>query len=1432
MKLFYPLTNEQRAIWTADHLYPGTSQNNLTALVGFTEAIDHELMNEAYNLAVRNNDALRIRLIVQDGIPKQYFSEYSYKDYDVIDFRYQGSEIEYKNWENELTHKPFQIINSELFYFAIVKIGERTICVLNFHHIIIDAWGIVLLIRKIIKEYWQLKHGMIELESEAEPSFIEQINAELNYLSSKRFSQQREFWQSVFATVPEFMSCNGNRAINSLEANRKTFVMSLALSTKLRNFCLEHNVSRFSVFYSLLALYVYKRTSKKDIVIGTPVLNRKGTREKNTVGMFMHNIPTRICVEPNYDYLSFVAESFGELKKFLKNQRYPYGLILKDFRERHQFSGALMDITLNYHNATYDSMIPYEGTWNYCGAQTNSLSLSVSDRADTGIPVLDYDYLLEVFNEEDIVLIHKGMCSLLEEALDDPTKKISELQMMDENELGKLITGFNQTSLSYEPKSIVKMFEEQADKTPNNTAIVFGERTLNYRELNEKANQLARIITKNTKTKKTIISLCVNRSLEMIIGILGILKAGCAYLPIDPSYPKERISYILTHSKSSLILTDSGNEEIITEPGYDYLNISLENNQVYNMDTSNLDLRISTNNLAYVLYTSGSTGNPKGVMVPHKALCNLIIAVGALFDLQGKTIISLTTISFDIFFLETILPLTYGMRVIIANEDQQIIPRLFFELLKEQKVDILQTTPSRMKLILNEDHGRECLNDLCYLLIGGETFPSSLLAEIRKATQAEVYNMYGPTETTVWSTAKKLVGSEKITIGKPIANTQVYILDDRLSPVQVGTEGDIYISGDGVSLGYLNNVQLSEKSFIANPFIPGQIMYKTGDLGRWLSNGEIEFLGRNDEQIKIRGFRVELEEVEECLERHGAVNQTLVVAQKDSIGRIYLCAYYTGVRKLSSDELKSFMLKFLPNYMLPVSFTWLSHIPQTPNGKIDRNALPVPAELLKIQTSKIYVAPRNDIEAKLALLWAEALEVDRVGIDDNLFAFGGDSLTILEIMSGALEYTWKLNAQDFYECPTIRNLSMKIEGNSRYNGKIPPEIYFPKRIIKVCDGIPEIDNGHILLTGATGFLGIHLLMELLYLTKSELYCLLRGENPLLRLYEELDFYFGSYPADFKDRIKVITGDISIEKFGLDDQQYYKLAQDVGTIIHCAALTKHYGNYTDFEKVNIKGTSEVINFCLKFDKNLQHISTISISGNYLADEARTDAIFKENDFYIGQDISNFYVRSKFEAENLVFQAENNGLKANIFRVGIIAGRYSDGKSQRNIEDNALYRRLKTYIILKAVPANFLNHCLELTPVDLCARGIAKIISANRNHGLVFHMLNHKMLQGKEFLKILADLNFNIRVLADKAFNSYIIELSKSKFGKNILSGIITDVAINGLSYNGKITIDSKFTVDYLSKLDFKWPEIEDLYIKKIIQHMLDIHFINENYVDNA
>jgi amino acid adenylation domain-containing protein len=575
--------------------------------------------------------------------------------------------------------------------------------------------------------------------------------------------------------------------------------------------------------------------------------------------------------------------------------------------------------------------------------------------------------------------------------------------------------------------NIARLFEDQAERTPNVVAAVSGDNRLTYRELNERSNRLARFLRNAGAGPETLVGLAVDRSHDMLIAMLAILKSGGAYLPIDPNYPSSRVALVIEDSHLGFILTT---EQIrATLPASAARMISLDGDAVAiaAQSAEPVPSTANENNLAYVIYTSGSTGKPKGVMVEHRNVINFFAGMDQILGAEPGTWLAVTSISFDISVLELLWTVTRGFRVVIHGEGNS--DKIPAEILSHGATH-LQSTPSLLRALVSDPHSLEALGKLKTILIGGEALPASLVAALRRSFTGEIYNMYGPTETAIWSTVYRVEHARtSIPIGKPILNTQVYVLDSQRRPVPPGEIGDLLIGGDGVVRGYLNRAELTAERFISDPFRPGGRLYRTGDLARFLDDGNLEFLGRADFQVKIRGFRIELGEIEAALERQSGVAQAVVVAREDPQADKILAAYVVAKdgTSVSTDSLRSALEGALPNYMVPSHFVILDSLPLTANGKIDRNALP-PISLASNNSTDDGETPRGEFEQVLAKTWAEALGLSRIRRHDNFFSLGGHSLAALKIaFKSQQEFHVEFPLQMFAQYPVLCEQARRLE---------------------------------------------------------------------------------------------------------------------------------------------------------------------------------------------------------------------------------------------------------------------------------------------------------------------------------------------------------------------------------------------------------------------
>jgi amino acid adenylation domain-containing protein len=556
---------------------------------------------------------------------------------------------------------------------------------------------------------------------------------------------------------------------------------------------------------------------------------------------------------------------------------------------------------------------------------------------------------------------------------------------------------FNETGLALDKNTNINtLFEQQVKKTPNNIAAIFNGISITYQELYNKVLQLSCLLRKKGVGREKIVGIMVERSIDMIVAILSVLKAGGAYLPIDPEYPTDRIEYMLSDSNTQILLIQSNLSEKVAFSGEI---IVIDNEAIYKESVTEIENINFWHDLCYIIYTSGSTGRPKGVMIEHLAVYNFIRAIPNIVDFnESKRILVLTTISFDIFVLETLLPITLGMTIIIADKNQYRDPKSINKLIDKHNIDMLQTTPSRLLLLLedlNNDFSK--LSSLSNILVGGEAFPEALLDKLKQLQNTKIYNMYGPTETTVWSSVREMTYRNEIDIGKPIANTQIFIVDEENNLLPIDTQGEICISGYGLARGYINKDEITSESFVPNPFIPGTIMYKTGDVGKWKPDGNIEFIGRKDSQVKLWGYRIELGEIENILGKYEGIKIAAVALKTDTNGNKYLVGYYVPNRDISVSDVRDFLSIHLPDYMIPSILIELDEMPFTPNGKINKKLLPdISTKRPKLKND--YKEAGNEIERNLIEIWKQVLHIDQIGVYDSFFELGGDSLKIVRMI--------------------------------------------------------------------------------------------------------------------------------------------------------------------------------------------------------------------------------------------------------------------------------------------------------------------------------------------------------------------------------------------------------------------------------------------------
>ncbi len=1034
----FPLTNPQMGIWNTEKTHPGTSIGVIAATEKIRGDIDYPTLERAINLFIERNEGLRLRFTVRDGDPRQYLAPYAWHPIDFVDFTGRNT-AELFQWDNDLTGVPFALTDTELFYFAMFKLSDKEGgYYIKIHHLLSDAWSFIQLGNQIMGYYHSLRRSL-PIRPDRVTSYLEYAESEQEYFQSDRFVKDKAYWNGKFANLPDFttLKTQGAGCIGT-RARRKTFVLPHKLSLKIQEHCFQNKTSPFSLFLASLAIYINRVTGKDDIIVGTPVLNRTNFREKETIGMFISTVPIRIGLgEGAMDFRSFYGTISKEWMEILRHQKYPYDQLLKDVRETHKGTESLYDIVLSYQNARFDhnedDEVEHEGRWHFNGHQKPSLTIHINDREGSGDLVIDYDYRDSLYYAKEIEFIHDHIIRILWHALDNPARAISRIEMISEREKHRLIHEFNDTCADYPKQATIHgLFEAQAARWPDRVAVTCGRDSLTYRGLDGWANRLAWNLRERGAGPDRIIALYLHRSNAMLAAILGVLKSGGAYLPIDPDYPEDRIRYILEDSGANLMVTDQPQSVPFEGTVLDIRDFAADppagDGKAGAVPPPDIS---SPHDLAYIIYTSGSTGRPKGAMIEHRNVVRLLVNDRFQFSFSETDVWSMFhSYCFDFSVWEMYGALLYGGRLVVIPNDAARDTRRFLRILEDERVTVLNQTPAAFYNLINEDLQQVVSRlSLRYVVFGGEALKPLLLKPFRaRHPETRLINMYGITETTVHVTYKE-IGDEEIdrnlaNIGRAIPTLKTYIMDKNLTLLPIGVPGELCVSGDGVGRGYLNNPELTAQKFVANPYMPGEVLYRSGDLARLYALGDIEYLGRIDSQVKIRGHRIELGEVESTILRHDAVKEVTVLTRENQLGTRQLCAYYVPGGDIDPAGLKRYLSKCLPDYMIPSYLIPVDVMPLTGNGKVDRARLPLPEASAEAEVA--YAAPETPLQREIVQVWAEILEIDSdaIGVDNDFLLLGGDSLSAIRVVA---RLDGGLAVSDLYDAPTIRQLAVRVQ---------------------------------------------------------------------------------------------------------------------------------------------------------------------------------------------------------------------------------------------------------------------------------------------------------------------------------------------------------------------------------------------------------------------
>ena len=1032
-----PLSFAQTRLWFIQQLDPDNIAYNLATALHLYGEFNAAVLEKALNEIVRRHEILRTRFCTDSqGQPIQQIVPNLTLSIPIVDLTQAETDREIV-WQcvRQEASRPFDLTRAPLMRLKLLHLGDREwVLSVVLHHLICDRWSVGVLVRELSALYNAFLHGQPSPLANLPVQYGDYALWQRDWLQGEALDRQLAYWRQQLDDAPPVLDLPGDRprpAIQTYRGAREPIALSKSLSQALKRLCVEEGATPYMVLLSAFNVLLYRYTNRADIVVGTDIANRDRREIEGAIGLFFNTLVLRTDLSGNPTFRELLARVREVALGAYAHQELPFEKLVEALNPERSLSRMpLYQVKFDLQQAPVRSLelsgltvtpFPVEN-----GTTKFDLRFNLQDTAD-GIAG-EVEYSSDLFDAATVRRIVAHFQTLLARVTDHPDRPLSALSLLtpDEREQQQQ---WNCTEADYPSHRCVhQLLSDRARDTPEAIAVECGSERLTYRQLDRRANQLAHDLQRQGVGPETVVGIYCDRSVAMMVGLLGVLKAGGTYLPLDPAFPRDRLAFILADANASIVVTQQHRAAELPQTDAKVTCLDRDGSDIAAWSDRAPDPAITPDNLAYIIYTSGSTGQPKGVEIPHRALTNFLCAMGSLLQISDRDVwLAVTTIAFDIAALELYLPLLVGARLVIAVREA-CSERTYratatdgtqlARTLDACGATLVQATPATWTMLLASGwRGRDNLVVLC----GGEALNGTVAAQLQQRC-AVLWNLYGPTETTIWSTAYRVESADDgiVPIGYPIANTQIHLLDSDLQPVPVGVPGEMYVGGAGLARGYRHRPHLSAANFIANPHSsdPGARLYKTGDLARYRSDGAIAFLGRLDRQVKRRGYRIELGEIEAALIQHPDIAEAAVVMGEELVA--YLVAANDTVP--SMGQLRQFLRQTLPDYMLPDRAATLDALPRTPNGKLDRRSLPDPDRTRS--SDREFVAPRTPTETALADIWAQVLNLEAIGIRDNFFELGGHSLSATQVSARVRErFGVELPLQDFFAEPTVAHLA-------------------------------------------------------------------------------------------------------------------------------------------------------------------------------------------------------------------------------------------------------------------------------------------------------------------------------------------------------------------------------------------------------------------------
>ena len=1429
----YGLTKTQEGVYVECVSKPDSTVYNVPILLKIADDLDVDRLKSAIVAAVNAHPILKTRLFLNDDGDvrmRRMDGDFSF-DENAIPVR-QIQDIEA---EKAALVKPFKLLGGRLFRTEVLR-GEGTWLFVEAHHIIADGGSLNILFSDISRAYAGEK-----LEQEAFTAYDVSLNEE-KLRAGSAYDEAKAHYEQLLADAETVNLPAGDVHGANEKVTRGLAMAGATPAEAFKRFCDENRCSMNGLFSAAFGLTLDKYLGVDAAAFAGIYSGRNDSRFVRTVAMLVKTLPIVVTQHPGVTPAELAREITRQLADSQNSDIYSFA-----------------EISRSLHVGT-DVMFAWQGEDFafdiLCGQPARMEDLGLSDaKAPINLNVVIEQgairYLMEYRGDLYSEAYMRGFVQAVDSAVNGLIRcaKLEEASILSpdaEDQLRRFNDTFDDAVSPTAPELFLKAVSAYGEKT----AVIAqsGAVRLTYDELGRRARKVAGALLNAGVQPGERVALYMDRTADVYAIRQGIMLAGGAFVSLEPEYPDDRIAYILKDAGITRLVT----EQAVCAPRaalFAGLDVMLLDSVYASAEEASALPAIDPDSPAYCIYTSGSTGKPKGVEILHRNLANLLrydeknTLAKAYVD-NSTTFLALAAITFDVSIIEEMMPLFHGRAAAIATQEEIHNPLLLMRMVKANGVDMMKCTPSYLQTILDVPEAREALAGLNALIVGAEPFPAAMYARIREAGfQGTLFNSYGPTETCVSVCIGTLDGG-MVTIGGPTLNTAFLIRDKFGNLLPPYARGELVIAGAQVGGGYIHLPEQTRDKFIHADWAGRTLnAYRSGDIAYFDGNGRIIHCGRNDNQVKIRGLRIELDGVENVMNSFPGIKRSVVLVRGEGEGK-YLCGYYVSDAPVDEAALVRHMKQTLTAYMIPGVFVHLTELPLTVNGKVNKKALPEPQPQQSAGSRKPAATP---LQQQIAEMFTKALGVPSVGVDEDFFEIGGTSMLASKVAMQAMVAGLPIVYQDIFAHPTVEALERSVLSKgapAAAEAATPPkaacsappsrqdrEIAEVKEALQ-CNTMEHIINisagdlGHVLLTGATGFLGIHVLRELLENTSGKVTCLIRKgrlESARKRLESMLVYYFDSdYREAFDSgRLTVIDGDITDGK----------LISELGnlgfrTLINCAASVKHFASDDILQRVNVDGVKNLIALCEKTGSRLVQISTVSVAGENVNHALPDTLVMKENMLFFGQDLSNQYVRSKFDAEEAVLRAVSAGrLRGKIIRVGNLMSRNSDGEFQANFITSGFMRGLRGYAAIGAFPIAMLAEPVEFSPIDKVAEAV-RLLAGTPDQFTVFHAVNGHWIEMGDVVAAMNAEGIPVDNVSDEEFTYRLSQAMKNEHKNMLVSGLISYLSSDAETVRSYVPEEHSFTKNALYRLGFRWPLTDDGYLRGAIRALSSLGFFEQ------